>query len=74
MDIAVVDVYKTLFEIMGDSWEWAYAKQPEAVAYFDGAWCMAERILKKMGIPEEDIKFQNSYLSAISLPDEEVST
>ena len=42
------DVYELLYSCMGECWEWAYDKPENAVAYFDGLWTMAEKVIGKM--------------------------
>lgn len=43
------DVYKMLFQCMGECWEWAYDKPENAVAYFDGLWTMADKVANRIG-------------------------
>ena len=41
-------VYEMLYKAMGECWEWAYDKPENAVAYFDGLWTMAEKVVEQM--------------------------
>ena len=42
------DVYELLHNCMGECWEWAYDRPESAVAYFDGLWTMAEKVVEQM--------------------------
>lgn len=41
-------VYEMLYKAMGECWEWAYGKPENAVAYFDGLWTTAEKVVEQM--------------------------
>lgn len=56
------DVYEMLFQCMGECWEWAYSKPENAVAYFDGLWTMAEKVIRKM---EEEGKNRTSVFEQL---------
>ena len=41
-------VYELLHELIGECWEWAYDKPENAVAYFDGAYTMAQKVIENL--------------------------
>ena len=41
-------VYELLHELMGECWEWAYDHPDRAVAYYDGAYTMALKIIENL--------------------------
>ena len=38
---------------MSECWEWAYDKPENAVAYFDGAYTMAQKVIEALDFPDE---------------------
>ena len=42
------DIYKMLFQCMGECWEWANDKPKSAIQYFEGLWTMAHMMIEKI--------------------------
>lgn len=46
-------VYELFTELMSECWEWAYDHPDRAVAYYDGAYTMAQKVIEALDLPDE---------------------
>ena len=46
-------VYELFHALFTESWEWAYDNPKEAIAYYDGAHTMAQKVIEALDFPDE---------------------